>query len=530
MLTRGLAVIGVTLVALSGVALAKPKVALITFEGDPKGEAREVVSEALADDTKVVGGKEVNRSIDKLGLDVNDLAEKDLRKLSKELEADAIVQGKLSMKGPNHLLHFKLFVHGKKAKGFKIEFGSLKSAKFKEKLRDKMVAKLGGGGDDDGATVKKKGGAGDDDEDPITGKKKKGAGEGDPLTSMKKKGGDAGGDDDGAKKKKGGDAGGDDDGAAAKKKGGDEDGGPKSKGPVDVDDDKPRKGKKRTGHRGDDDAGPDVEANSDDGEIKLPAHSANRVAIRLDVGGSIQKRTLSFTSRSFPQAPNTYTNKPVPGVRVEAEVYPLAFSNPMGVAAGIGLGGMFDQTASLNLTSSAQPGTKFPVTERRYSIGPRFRLVFGGKPTSPSLTIGVGYGHRTFKVNRTALEPGNTIDLPDVDYVGFDPGLEFRIPLVERVALIFGGSAMLLTSAGPIQLADSYGQAKVTGGQGMGGIDIVITSRIAARLTGEFTQVGFAFTGNGAQANARDMDPTTKDVGGAADRYLGGALTLAVLY
>jgi len=514
MLTRGLAVIGVTLVALSGVALAKPKVALITFEGDPKGEAREVVSEALADDTKVVGGKEVNRSIDKLGLDVNDLAEKDLRKLSKELEADAIVQGKLSMKGPNHLLHFKLFVHGKKAKGFKIEFGSLKSAKFKEKLRDKMIAKLGGGdGDDGGTAVKKKGGAGDDDEDPITGKKKKGAGDGDPLTSMKKKGGDDG--DDGAKKK-----------------GGDEDGGPKSKGPVDVDaDDKPRKGKKRTGHRGDDDGGPDVEANSDDdGAMKLPTHSANRVAVRLDVGGSIQKRTLSFTSRSFPQAPNTYTNKPVPGVRVEAEVYPLAFSNPMGVAGGIGLGGMFDQTASLNLTSSAQPGTKFPVTERRYSIGPRFRLVFGGKPTSPSLTIGVGYGHRTFKVNRSGLDMGNTIDLPDVDYVGFDPGLEFRIPLVERVALIFGGSAMLLTSAGPIQLADSYGQAKVTGGQGMGGIDIVITSRIAARITGEFTQVGFAFTGNGAQSNARDMDPTTKDVGGAADRYLGGALTLAVLY
>ena len=118
------------------------------------------------------------------------------------------------------------------------------------------------------------------------------------------------------------------------------------------------------------------------------------------------------------------------GARVAGELYPLAFGNPNGVGGGLGLGGMFDQTIVLNLQSSAQPGTKFPVTQRRFDIGPRFRLLFGHSDTSPSVTLGVGYMKREFVVNRSALTAGNTIDLPDVDYAGFDPGIEFRIPAV----------------------------------------------------------------------------------------------------
>ena len=129
----------------TGVASARPKVALLAFDGDAKGGAQAVVSSALNDDFDVVGAKQVNRTADKLGLDAADLGDKDLKKLSNELDADAIVQAKLSSKGGTHTLHFRLFVHGKKAKGFKIEYASLKSAKFKQKLHDKLVEKLGTG-------------------------------------------------------------------------------------------------------------------------------------------------------------------------------------------------------------------------------------------------------------------------------------------------------------------------------------------------------------------------------------------------
>ena len=75
-----------------------------------------------------------------------------------------------------------------------------------------------------------------------------------------------------------------------------------------------------------------------------------------------------------------------------------------------------------------------------------------------------------------------------------------------------------------------YGQATVWGAEAFVGVDFVFGKRFALQLKGEFAQVGFTFAGTGAQANARDGDPTSKDVGGATDRSIGGAATLAVLY
>jgi hypothetical protein len=476
-------------------AAAKPRVAVVAFEGDPGGQAQDAVNEALGDDVQLLGHTELTKAVDKLGLDVNELeADKDLRKLSKELEADAIIQGKLSAKGGNKLLHFKLFIHNKKAKGFKIEFGSLKSKKFKDKLHDKMVDKLG---------VESAGPKGKRD--------KGGDGDTDALATMKKKDGE--GDGEGEKpKKKDPDAEGD-----TKPKG--EDGG--------EDGDAPRKKKKRVA-RGDVDADAEIEAGADAKPIAT-THTANRVAIRLDVGGSGSQRKLAFVSRDYPQAPKGYGNSFVGGFRIEGQFYPFAFSSPKG-AGGIGLAGMYDQTASLNLTSTAQPDTKFPVTQRRYAVGLRYRLVFGSSETSPTLTIGASYGHRTFKVNRSALAMGNVIDLPDTDYVGFAPMLELRIPIVARVQLTLGGAAWLLSGAGQIQQPDQYGQARVTEGEGSVGLDFIITSRFAVRVSGDFAQYGYKFTGNGDQTKNRDMEPSSPDVGGASDRYFGGALTLAVLY
>jgi hypothetical protein len=241
-------------------------------------------------------------------------------------------------------------------------------------------------------------------------------------------------------------------------------------------------------------------------------------------------RTLTFTSRNFDQKPNGYKNSPVPGARFEGELYPFALSNPKGAAAGLGFAGDYDKTISLALQSTAQPGTKFPVNEQHWSVGLRYRVPFGSKGTSPTLTLGASYGMRTFKVDRSALQAGNVIDLPDVNYVGFMPGLEFRIPVAGSAAVFFGGRAILVTAAGDIQSNSQYGQAKITGGEGAAGIDILFGGRFALRLAGELAQLGYAFTGSGLMTKNRDGDPTTKDVGGAADRYLGGAATFAVLY
>ncbi|HEY5947099.1 MAG TPA: hypothetical protein VIV40_16465 [Kofleriaceae bacterium] len=239
---------------------------------------------------------------------------------------------------------------------------------------------------------------------------------------------------------------------------------------------------------------------------------------------------MKFNSRAFEEAPKPYTNAPVGGMRVAGELYPLAFGDPTSFLSGIGFAGHYDQTLKLNLKSTAQPGTEFAVTQKHWEVGARFRIAFGKGARAPTATLGGGYFHRVFKVDRSLLMQGNIIDLPDVFYRGYDPGIEFRIPIIKQVALLLGGQVVLVTDTGQIQQLYSYGQAKITGGQGMAALDIVLAGRIALRLSGEMAQFGYKFSGNGEQTYNRDNDPTTPDVGGAADRYYGGAATLAVLY
>ncbi|MDB4958070.1 MAG: hypothetical protein JWO36_5639, partial [Myxococcales bacterium] len=485
-----LAIVSAVLMMLPGAAsAARPRVALIKFDGDPGGEVQDLVSEALDGDTLVVGPKEVNRTVDKLGLS-DDMSEKELKKLATELDADAVVQGKIGKKGDNRIAHFKLFVHGKK-KGFSVEFSNLKSEKLKQTVHDKMLEKIGGGSDsrsgDEEADKKsaKKKKHGDDEAEADDKPKKKSAEDDDGAekkAAKKKKTDDE--DDSNTKKKS------DDDAATKKKHDDDEEADkPKKKKHGDDDeaaadnDDAPRKSKKRTARRGDDDSS-DEELHKSSGDDETPSkavRSANRLAVRVDLGLSVTTRSLTFTSRTFDQRPNGYTNSPVPGLRVAGEIYPFAFSDPHSPAAGIGIAGDYDKTLSLSLQSTAQPGTKFPVNENHWSIGARYRVPFGIKPTSPTLTLGIGYGTRTFKVDRTALQPGNVIDLPDVAYKGFLPGLEFRIPVAPNVALFFGGNAILVTAAGDIQTNAQYGQAKITGGEGQAGLDVLVGNRIALR-------------------------------------------------
>ncbi|MBV8756553.1 MAG: hypothetical protein JO257_04740 [Deltaproteobacteria bacterium] len=454
--------------ATAGSAWAKPpKVVIVPVQGDVSGDTQDAVVEALGEDVTVAGPKETTRALDKLGIDT-EIGEKDAKKLGSELDADAVVQGQLSSKDGKQVLHFKLFVKGKKVKGFTIEFGSLKSDKFKSALHDKLLEKLAPPEEDKPKKQQ------DDEEDK-------------PKKTKKK---DQADDEEDA-------------------------------------DAKPKKKKKvsKSGDDSDEEVEEEVATT-----VKLPAHSANRDAVRVDFGFSAMSRQLTFNSRAFDQAPKGYKNNPVPGGRLDAELYPFAFSNPNSAGAGLGFGGEFDQTFALNLQSTAQPGTKFPVTERHFDVGIRYRLAFGSKPTSPTFTISAGYAKHTFVVNRSALAMGTVIDLPDVDYTGFDPGIAFRIPIGGTVALMFGGRALLVTDTGAIQTPKQYGQAKVTAGEASVGLDFVFSNRYALRLTGEFAQMGFAFTGGAEMTNNRDGEPASKDVGGAADRYLGGAATFGVLY
>lgn len=488
-MTRTLAMLTVATVALmAGVpraANAKPKLALTAIDGDASGAVGDAVTEALdSEDLTVISQRVVNKAVDKLGLDA-DMTEKQAKKLSTEIEADAIAIGKLDKEGPHKTLHFTLYIHGKKARGFKVTFNSAKSDRFRAKLRDKMVAKIAG------ESAEKKG-EGDSEDDPLATKKDK------PEKKDTK-------DKKVAKADKDEDPEADEDEGAKKKK------------------------KKKRVARGEDDE-------EIDGETAIAAsgtskHSANRVAARLDVGVSFKNRQLTYNSRgNFPEAPKAFKTAPVPGGRFEAELYPLAFANPKSIAAGFGLAAEYDKTLLLTLRTTDEPNVAVKANQQWYSFGVRLRFVLGSTATSPSITLGAGYGKRRFTTDKSGLMQAKSLDVPDTNYTVIDPGLSFRIPLFSALALTAGGRGLIITDAGPIQQPTSYGRAKVYGVYASGGLDIVLGNRFAIRLLAEFQQVGFAFTGTGDMARNRDMDPATKDVGGASDRSVGGSATLAVLY
>ncbi|MGN6106418.1 MAG: hypothetical protein ACTHU0_15030 [Kofleriaceae bacterium] len=486
----------------SVVASAETRIAITAFEGD-SGEVRDAVVGALeGDELSVIGKKEVNRAVDKLG-DAAELSEKQARRLATDLSADAVVAGHLERDGRKKSLKLKLFVHGKKQKGFTVQFANARSPKFKELVREAMLRKLAAAepaAEPEAPRKKKLAARADDEEDPLP-------------TAKKKK----------ARKAAASDPGDADDAEAGE---GD---------PADDDEDaKPRRSRKRKA------AAVDDEDEDEDDEDLTPTiaaraespHTANRVAARIDLGASLAKRTLIFTS-NLPenQAPRDFRPNGVPGVRVEAELYPLAFSNPRSIASGLGIAIDFDRS-QMTVRTSKEPDVAVPVKIQHYVFGARFRVPFGRTATSPTATLGFGYGRRSFLADRGGLAMPNALDLPDTDYTFLAPSLAFRVPLATKVvALVVDAQGMMVTNAGPIQEADSYGRAKVFGIAATAGFDFVIRDRFAIRVVGELTQIGYTFVGaGGALANGRDSDPTDKDVGGAEDRTIGGTASFAVLY
>src|SRR6185295_17160718 len=107
---------------------------------------------------------------------------------------------------------------------------------------------------------------------------------------------------------------------------------------------------------------------------------------------------------------------------VAGELYPIGFANRASPAAGIGFYGEYARVLKLTTRSTEATNIALPTSQVRWEVGLRFRYAFGQRPVYPSLVVSVGYGRRSFIVDRTPLS-GQTLDLPDVDYEVITPGM-----------------------------------------------------------------------------------------------------------
>jgi hypothetical protein len=450
-----------------------PRVALTRMPDDDTGLGPEIKAALDDSELEVVSAKKVDRAIDQLGLDARLATDRDLNQLASELEVDAIVKAAFEHRA--HRVRFRIFAQGKQGKPFTIAVrGKPDSKQFHTLVRDTLVAKLT-------AALPA---AEPDDTKPD----EPAASEAKPARTHA------------AVKHK----------AAAR----------------DAADEPEAAATTETTEA----ATTEVHAVALPPSLDDTGRHANTDAVRVDVGTSFTARTLQFRTKALPTPPMPYKNAPVPGGRVAGELYPFAFTDPHGWLAGLGVAGDFDQVAALTLRASAEPMVGLQATERHYSVGVRYRIAFGDSPTSPTVTLGAGYGARTFTVRRGALMSPGSLDLPDVNYKLFDPGVAARVPLGPWLALTAEARVLLVHDAGAVERPDAYGTTKITAGSASAGFELLLGARFAVRVVGEATQLSLKFAGNGALSNSRDGNPATIDVRGATDRYLGGSATVAVLY
>ncbi len=538
------------------VAHAGSRVAVLGVAGDQTGDVEDALATMVGGEHEVVSSQAFERAADRAG--VKDLDTRGIAKVAKKLSVDAVLEGVLSRDDEGYQLLVRVRTQtGKTTKKLTIIMpGKQLSAKARRSLGDRLLVAIDDLGGNAASTRRVRDEPVEDEaaRDEERAEPRRRAERAEPRRRAERDEPPARADRDDDRPKARADR--DDDRPRARADRDDD----RPRARADRDDDRPKarddrdddareaerdaeggddraardgEGRDRVAMRDDD--SPDDRDDRDDRDDGITARASRRegrplLAAIVEAGPSVTGRSLTFATRgNFAQAPDGYTGPYVPGARVAGAIYPLAFTKAGGAAAGLGLDFEYDQTLSLTTRTSAAADIALPTTQKHWVVGARYRIAFGQRATSPSVTLGAGYGRRVFIVDRSGLPAGIDLDLPDVDYRFIAPSVGLRLP-VGRVTLTADGRALLFRKAGAIQNPDQYGGAKVTGGDAQIGLEVAVTSRVMVHLSGYGTIIGFDFVGNGAASTSRDDDPTTQDVGGARDQYVGGAIALGVAY
>jgi hypothetical protein len=239
----------------------------------------------------------------------------------------------------------------------------------------------------------------------------------------------------------------------------------------------------------------------------------------------VTARQLVFKVRpGLLATPPAYKGAPVAGVMIDATIYPLAVDHKRGdMLKNLGLDVMYDRVISVSTKDAA--GKVYASKETRFGIGGVFRYAFNRTATSPVVMGTLGYSSQLFSISS-----GTLLGIPSVKYSIIEPGAGLRYPVTSKIIAGLDAKLMLITGTGQIQDPMQYGAASVLGFEGALGVDYLITRNSFARAAFRYETIGLTFNGTGMLSNARDGDPTTVDVSGARDSYIGGMVTVGYLY
>jgi hypothetical protein len=236
-------------------------------------------------------------------------------------------------------------------------------------------------------------------------------------------------------------------------------------------------------------------------------------ALDLAVGPRFMSRNLSWAPGGT--ALHGYTLGFAPSVGALLAWYPAAHVMG-GWASNVGLAASIEYTPGL--MSDGPMNARFPTSESDYWAGARGRLIFGA--VQGSLTLGGGQQtfifHGSATADRTALA-----NLPDVKYTYARVGLDVRVTLPAKLALMLGGGYRYVLGAGDqnflIQAMGYFPSSKFLAFDATVGVGYKFLSLLEARAGFDLRRYQMTAGANTFMAS------------GATDQYLGLSLQLALL-
>jgi hypothetical protein len=486
-------------------AFAKKRVVVLNFTGPQGGKAAAAVASAVKKRHTVVSSAQYTKAEKRLK--AKKQTDKNVAKVAAEIQVDAVISGVIKKKAGK----FTLTVSVREGASGKVKGSAkiaLRGAKIDQRAKDDIDAEVvplvddvqsiaGGGGGDDFAS---------NDSAPIEDKKP-------PKKGKKPPEEDTTGADSGM-------------GSGT---GSSDDTGEQEAAPG-VDDTKDKQVASSEGSEASAESSVSKSADEEGAPTEIMGGKyARNGGFSIDAGVSMFARTLTFTTRTGlarDAQPSGYDGTIVPGGMIDGEVYPLVLmgSKPDSMLAGLGVTFLFDRVFLLK--SKAGP-EEYNTTQQRYGVGLRYRLNIGHKPTLPTVFVGIGYNSLTFAIDG----PVAVTRLPDVNYSYVDPHIGFRLPLGSaNLALLAKASYLLVLSSGAFSEAAGYGPGSVVGVDFEGGLEYRLMPRLPIHVGIHYVRIAYDFDGSGALANNQDGDPSTPDVGGALDEYLGGYATVGYIF
>jgi hypothetical protein len=256
------------------------------------------------------------------------------------------------------------------------------------------------------------------------------------------------------------------------------------------------------------------------GMNRKTALSPGNRAVDAVVGVSMNMRRMTFSyDPTIGQRPAGYKGKMVPGGFFDMSVYPLALGHKRtDILKNIGFTFMYDQV--LIVKSQDAAGRELKSAQVRYAFGAQFRYPFGKGAGAPVVGARVRYGSQSFRISQPA-------PLPSVTYTMIEPGVFFRMPLLDNRLTVNANLAFLaITNTGQIQDQMKYGGATVTGFEGNLGADYHLSDALFVRGVVNYETIGYSFKKNGMLPTATD----NMKVSGARDNYYGLVISAGYLF